>query len=91
MVTRDLVRYAKPDPDLFVTAAAKIEIDIRDIRSVLDQLLPLLREGHSLILRSTIAPGTTEFVAGYIEKHRGLVAGRDISVAQSSMQLSSSG
>jgi UDP-N-acetyl-D-mannosaminuronic acid dehydrogenase len=58
-----------------------IEIDIRDIRSVIDQLLPLLREGHSLILRSTIAPGTTEFVAGYIEKHRGLVAGRDISVS----------
>ena len=58
-----------------------IEIDIRDIRAVIDQLLPLLREGHSLILRSTIAPGTTEFVAGYIEKHRGLVAGRDISVS----------
>jgi UDP-N-acetyl-D-mannosaminuronic acid dehydrogenase len=58
-----------------------IEIDIRDIRSVIDQLLPLLREGHSLILRSTIAPGTTEFVAGYIEKHRGLVAGREISVS----------
>jgi UDP-N-acetyl-D-mannosaminuronic acid dehydrogenase len=58
-----------------------IEIDIRDVRSVLDALLPLLREGHSLILRSTIAPGTTEFVAGYIEKHRGLVAGRDISVS----------
>ena len=58
-----------------------IEIDIRDIRSVLDRLLPLLREGHSLILRSTIAPGTTEFVAGYIEKHRGLVAGRDLSVS----------
>ena len=58
-----------------------IEIDIRDIRSVLDSLLPLLREGHSLILRSTIAPGTTDFVAGSIEKHRGLVAGRDISVS----------
>jgi UDP-N-acetyl-D-mannosaminuronic acid dehydrogenase len=58
-----------------------IEIDIRDIRSVIDQLLPLLREGHSLILRSTIAPGTTEFVAGYIEKHRGLGAGREISVS----------
>ena len=58
-----------------------IEIDIREVRSVLDTLLPLLREGQSLILRSTIAPGTTEFVAGYIEKHRGLVAGQDISVS----------
>jgi UDP-N-acetyl-D-mannosaminuronic acid dehydrogenase len=47
-----------------------IEIDIRDIRSALDDLLPVLRDGHLLVLRSTIAPGTTEFVAGYLEKHR---------------------
>jgi beta-phosphoglucomutase-like phosphatase (HAD superfamily) len=30
MVTRDQVRYAKPDPDLFLTAAARIGADIRD-------------------------------------------------------------
>src|SRR4051812_41232699 len=35
-----------------------IEIDMRDIRSALDDLLPVLREGHTLILRSTVAPGT---------------------------------
>ena len=58
-----------------------IEIDLSAIRSVLDELMPVLRPGHLLVLRSTIAPGTTAFVAGYIEKHRGLVAGRDISVA----------
>ena len=46
-----------------------------------DSLLPLLRPGHSLILRSTIAPGTTEFVAGYLEKQRGLRAGEDVFVA----------
>lgn len=28
MITRDQVRYAKPDPDLFLTAAARIGIDI---------------------------------------------------------------
>src|SRR5262249_22756861 len=32
-------------------------------------------------LRSTIAPGTTEFVAGYLEKHLDLEVGRDICVA----------
>jgi UDP-N-acetyl-D-mannosaminuronic acid dehydrogenase len=58
-----------------------IEIDMRDIRSVLDDLLPVLRPGHLLVLRSTIAPGTTEFVAGYLAKHRGLEAGRDVFVA----------
>ncbi|MDQ6607202.1 MAG: nucleotide sugar dehydrogenase, partial [Actinomycetota bacterium] len=43
--------------------------------------LPLLRPGHALILRSTIAPGTTEFVAGYLEKRRDLRVGEDIFVA----------
>src|SRR5580704_9529792 len=48
-----------------------IEIDMRDIRSALDDLLGVLAPGHSLVLRSTVAPGTTEFVAGYLAKHRG--------------------
>jgi HAD superfamily hydrolase (TIGR01509 family) len=30
LVTRDLVRYAKPDPDLFLTAAERIGVDIQD-------------------------------------------------------------
>src|SRR5919204_1052847 len=58
-----------------------IEIDIRDIRAALDELLPGFRPGASLILRSTVAPGTTEFVAGYVAKRTGLRAGRDFYVA----------
>jgi UDP-N-acetyl-D-mannosaminuronic acid dehydrogenase len=58
-----------------------IEIDMRDIRSALDDLLGVLAPGHSLILRSTIAPGTTEFVAGYLAKHRGFDVGEEIFVA----------
>jgi UDP-N-acetyl-D-mannosaminuronic acid dehydrogenase len=58
-----------------------IEIDISDIRSVLDSLLPVLRNGHSVVLRSTVAPGTTEFVAGYLEQQRGLAIGKDVFVA----------
>jgi UDP-N-acetyl-D-mannosaminuronic acid dehydrogenase len=58
-----------------------IEIDIRDIRSAVDDLLPVLREGHSLVLRSTVAPGTTEFVAGYLAKKRGFEVGTDVYVA----------
>jgi UDP-N-acetyl-D-mannosaminuronic acid dehydrogenase len=58
-----------------------VESDLRQVRAAVDDLLPLLRPGHSLILRSTIAPGTTEFVAGYIEKRRDLRIGEDVFVA----------
>jgi UDP-N-acetyl-D-mannosaminuronic acid dehydrogenase len=58
-----------------------IEIDMRDIRSALDDLLGVLAPGHSVILRSTVAPGTTDFVAGYLAKHRGFVIGEDAFVA----------
>ena len=58
-----------------------IEIDMRDIRSALDDLLGALRPGHALTLRSTVAPGTTEFVAGYLRKHRGFEIGREVYVA----------
>jgi UDP-N-acetyl-D-mannosaminuronic acid dehydrogenase len=58
-----------------------IEIDLRDIRAVLDALIPVLAPGQTLTLRSTVAPGTTEFVAGYLAKHRGFDIGTDVFVA----------
>ncbi len=58
-----------------------IESDLRQVRAAVDDLLPMLGPGHALILRSTIAPGTTEFVAGYLEKQRGLRVGEDLFVA----------
>ena len=62
-------------------AYVHIEIDVSQIRGVIDDLLPVLREGHSVILRSTVAPSTTEWVAGYIEQRRGFRAGEDIFVS----------
>jgi len=62
-------------------AMSHIEIDLRQIRAVLDDLLPHLREGHAIHLRSTIAPNTTDFVAGYLAKHRGFAIGEEIFVA----------
>jgi HAD superfamily hydrolase (TIGR01509 family) len=41
-VTRDLVRYAKPDPDLFLTAAERLGVDIRDSMVVGDSVWDLL-------------------------------------------------
>src|SRR4051794_4354271 len=62
-------------------ALPHVEIDMSDIRAVLDDLLPVLRAGQLLVLRSTVAPGTTEFVAGYLEKQRGFRVGEDLFVA----------
>jgi UDP-N-acetyl-D-mannosaminuronic acid dehydrogenase len=58
-----------------------VEIDVSQVRHVIDDLLPVLREGHSVVLRSTVAPGTTEWVAGYVEQRRQLTVGEDLFVA----------
>jgi HAD superfamily hydrolase (TIGR01509 family) len=42
MVTRDQVRHAKPDPDLFLTAAALVGVDIRHAVVVGDSVWDLL-------------------------------------------------
>jgi UDP-N-acetyl-D-mannosaminuronic acid dehydrogenase len=58
-----------------------IEIDVSQIRHAIDDLLPVLREGYSVVLRSTVAPGTTEWVAGYIEQRRQFKVGQDLFVS----------
>src|SRR5919107_3960588 len=58
-----------------------IEVDISDIRGVVDDLMPLLRPGQTLILRSTVGPGTTEWLAGYIQQRRGFDVGSEFYVA----------
>src|SRR4051794_7777970 len=58
-----------------------VEIDISQIRHAIDDLLPVLREGQSIVLRSTVAPGTTEWVAGYLEQRRDFKVGENLFVA----------
>ena len=81
----DRVEDAAGAQDIVLTLGtpsfSHIEIDIRDIRSALDALLPVLRPGHALVLRSTVAPGTTQFVAGYLAKQRGFEIGTEVFVA----------
>ena len=85
LTATDDIRAAADTEHIVLTlgtpAHSHIEIDIADIRGVLDDLLPLLREGQTVILRSTVAPGTTEWVAGYLEQRRGLEVGKDLFVA----------
>ena len=42
IITRDLVEYAKPDPDLFIAAADKLGVDIQDAWIVGDSIWDLL-------------------------------------------------
>jgi UDP-N-acetyl-D-mannosaminuronic acid dehydrogenase len=58
-----------------------IEIDMSQIREALDAVSGRLRPGHDVILRSTVAPGTTDFVASYLRRETGMEAGRDVFVA----------
>ncbi len=82
---RDRAVDAAQADDIVITIGtpsfSHVESDLRQVRSALDDLLPVLRPGHALILRSTIAPGTTDFVAGYLEKRRDLRVGEDVFVA----------
>jgi UDP-N-acetyl-D-mannosaminuronic acid dehydrogenase len=82
--TPDLADAARADHvviTLGTPAMSHVEIDVSAIRTAIDDLLPLLREGQSLVLRSTVAPGTTDWVAGYLEQRRGLRAGEDVFVS----------
>ena len=42
LITRDQVAYAKPDPDLFLAAAAALEVDVRDSLIVGDSTWDML-------------------------------------------------
>jgi len=81
----DCAADAAQTDDIVITIGtpsfSHLESDLRQVRAAVDDLLPLLRPGHALILRSTIAPGTTDFVAAYLEKRRGLRVGEEVFVA----------
>lgn len=42
IITRDMVRHAKPDPDLFLAAAEKLEVEISDAVVIGDSIWDLL-------------------------------------------------
>jgi UDP-N-acetyl-D-mannosaminuronic acid dehydrogenase len=79
------VRHATQAEHIVITLGtpsfSHIEIDIRQIRHAIDEIRDGLRAGHSVTLRSTVAPGTTDFVANYLRRHTGLDVGSEIFVA----------
>ena len=51
------------------------------ITGVLENIIPHLKKGQTLILRSTVSPGSTNYVKSFIEEKRGFSIGRDFYVA----------
>jgi UDP-N-acetyl-D-mannosaminuronic acid dehydrogenase len=58
-----------------------IETDLSQIERVLEEVTPHLREGQLICLRSTVAPGTTQFVRRWLERYTSLTVGADVFLA----------
>jgi UDP-N-acetyl-D-mannosaminuronic acid dehydrogenase len=50
----------------------------KQIEEVMANMLPHLRNDHLIILRSTVSPGTTEYMKRFIEKHTSFKVGKNI-------------
>ena len=57
IITRDLVRHAKPDPDLFLAAAEKLGVDISDSVVVGDSIWDLLAARRARALGVALLSG----------------------------------
>jgi len=55
--------------------------DLSQITASLEAMLPYLKRGQTMILRSTVSPGSTEFVRQFLEKNKGFAVGKDFFVA----------
>jgi len=58
-----------------------IETDINYITQVIDSITPYLKRHQTIILRSTVSPGTTEYVRRYLERKTGFNVGNGIYLA----------
>jgi UDP-N-acetyl-D-mannosaminuronic acid dehydrogenase len=58
--------------------SAHIETDLSQVSKVILSLCKYLKPGHNVILRSTVAPGTTLYAKRLIEKETHLSVGSDI-------------
>lgn len=55
-----------------------IETDLSQLKRVLNSIKQHIVKGHNIILRSTVAPKTTEYVKKYLELNTGYRVGTDI-------------
>jgi UDP-N-acetyl-D-mannosaminuronic acid dehydrogenase len=58
-----------------------IEADLNYLKMVAQDLVAVLKRGHVVILRSTVAPETTLFLKQYLERHTGWKVGQELGLA----------
>ena len=58
-----------------------IESDLSYIKSVCTDLCGSLKEGQTIILRSTVAPGTTSYLKNFVEDNTSLKIGKNFGLA----------
>ena len=58
-----------------------IEADLNYLKMVVQDLVPVLKRGHVVLLRSTVAPETTLFLKQYLERHTGWKVGQELGLA----------
>ena len=58
-----------------------IETDLKQIVNAINSMIEYLKEGHNIILRSTIAPGTTKFVKKFLEQKTDLIFGSSLFIS----------
>jgi len=83
---QDRLVFTSAPPDIsrhgpvIITIGTPIDEFLNPVRKVvqdcIDGLLPHLADGQLLVLRSTVFPGTTDWLAGYLQRR-----GRDLKVA----------
>lgn len=82
--TSDMSKVADVDA-LVITVGtplmSHIETDLSNIEGVLRSIVSHLRKGQCVILRSTVAPKTTEYIKKFIEGNGSLRVGVDIGLA----------
>lgn len=55
-----------------------VETDLQYIKEVFNSIKSHIKKGHTIILRSTVAPHTSEFIKKYLEKETPWIVGEDI-------------
>ena len=76
------IGYVKDAKYIVITTGTPVDSDhtpdLSQIENVINDIMPLLREEQCIILRSTVAPKTTDHVKFYIERNTNFKIGKDL-------------